>query len=241
MSKLRLLAAALALSISGRAEAVPGVHPYVEDPKCDAHSITLGHELGNPPVVPYGPTGPFPDPEAIASKSTTANLNVCTTSTNDPTIPDYEVTIKNLTPTFWTDLFFVADVLNSFSNFDGVIDGGLAMKLDTVGVNTPLIAEIGGVIGLVFEPGEEWVFIVEDWADLQTPGGPPHLFNSIGVGVGSPAPPSTASIVADPIRAPEPVGLAVFALLMAVLTHFRRFSPSRRLHRRRALAPCRSR
>ena len=222
-------AAASILGPIGAAWAVPGVHPYVEDPKCDAHRIALGRELGHPPSGPYGSTGPFPDPEAIASNSTTAEMTVCTTSPSDPTVFDYKVTIKNPTAKSWTDPFFVADASNSFSNVDGTIDDGLAMKIDMIGVNTPPIAKSGGVIGRVFEPGEEWVFLVQDWVDFTTPGAAPHLYNSIGVAIGSPAPPSNASIVAGAITAAEPgvAGMAVLAL--AVMVWSGRCVPSRRI------------
>ena len=54
------LAAAALLVVAAPVTASPIVAPYVEMFSCDAHSITLTHELGNPP-----PTGPFPAGEAI--------------------------------------------------------------------------------------------------------------------------------------------------------------------------------
>jgi hypothetical protein len=189
--------------------AVPVVAPYVELPPCDLHTITLTHELGNPapPVIPpFGGPGPFPADEAIASESFPANFNEC--SAGGPAGPDFEVHIKNLTPTYWTDLFFVADEGNFFNNHDGMILGGLAMRIDMVGVNTPLIFESMTVDG-IFEPGEDWLFAVIDWAGPA----PPSLFDSIGVGAGSGGfPPSTASIVANPIPVPAAVWLLGSAL-----------------------------
>ncbi|MDP2326175.1 MAG: hypothetical protein Q8N51_19400 [Gammaproteobacteria bacterium] len=188
------------------ADAVPIVAPYVELPPCDAHNITLMDELGNPPVVPFGGPGPFPFDEAIASESLIQNQFGCIAN---PEIsgPDFLVHIRNLTATSWTDLFFVADTGNYFNNHDGTILGGLAMRIDAVGVNTPLISESITVNG-IFEPGEDWLFLVLDW----TGPAPPSIFDSIGVGAGSGGfPPSTASIVANPIPLPSALVLLVSA------------------------------
>jgi hypothetical protein len=191
------------------AGAMPIVAPYGELPPCDAHSITLTEELGNPapPLIPpFGPPGPFPADEAIASESFAQNVTEC--SAGGPAGPDFVVHILNMTPTYWTDLFFVADAGNFYNNHDGDILGGLAMRIDMIGINTPLIAESMTVDG-IFEPGEDWFFEVMDWAGPA----PPSLFDSIGVGAGSGGfPPSTASIVARPVPVPAAVWLLGSAL-----------------------------
>lgn len=189
------------------AGAVPIVAPYAELPPCDAHSITLMDELGNPPVVPFGGPGPFPFDEAIASESMIQNQFGCIA---DPEIsgPDFLVHIRNLTATSWADLFFVADAGNYFNNHDGMILGGLAMRIDAVGVNTPLISESITANG-IFEPGEDWFFLVLDWIGPAAP----SFFDSIGVGAGSVGfPPSTASIVANPVPLPSGLLLLVSAI-----------------------------
>lgn len=194
------------------AGAMPIVAPYAELPPCDAHSITLMDELGNPlpppvgVVPPFGGPGPFPADEAIASMSLPGQHFGCIA---DPLMsgPDFFVHILNLTATSWTDLFFVADEGNYFNNHDGMILGGLAMRIDAVGVNTPLLFENMTVDG-IFEPGEEWIFLVLDWFGPA----PPSIFDSIGVGAGSGGfPPSTASIVANPIPLPSALLLLVSA------------------------------
>lgn len=181
------------------AQAVPTIAPYAELPPCDAHAITLTHELGNPPAA-----GAFPPDEAIASTSTVNQFQGCTTATAGGL--DWIVFITNLTPTSWVDLFFVADGDKTFGNVDGSILGGLAFRIDDVGINVPLLAE-SMTADLIFEPGEMWTFYVLDW-DPAANGGPPHLMGSIGVGgfsVGDPS--STASIVARPLPQVDEPGL----------------------------------
>lgn len=200
------------------AGAVPIIAPYAELPPCDMHTITLTEELGNPMpppvgvVPPFGGPGPFPIDEAIASEAMLQNLEGCMAAPAAAG-PDFVVHINNLTATYWTDLFFVADAGNFFNNHDGMILGGFAMRIDTVGVNTPLLAESMTPDG-IFEPGEDWFFAVLDW---MAPA-PPSFMDSIGIGAGFP--PSTASIVANPI--PLPSGLLLLASALGLLGRLRR-------------------
>jgi len=73
-----------------------------------------------------------------------------------------------------------------------------AFKIDKVGVNTPLVAEVGGVIPGVFEPGETWDFVIQNY--FNQIGLPPSLFGSLclvgSFSVGDPI--STGSIIAIP-------------------------------------------
>lgn len=200
------VAAADMLLIASAATAVPGSYVYVEDGGCDSHEITLTHELGNPPIL-----GPFPDDEAISSTAFEAGGFDCP-GFNLPLLPDFIITITNLTDIEWVDLFFVADDGITVGNKDGTIKSGDAFKIDTVGINTPLLSESIDA-DLVFDPGEEWTFFVLDWG---LPGAFPTPFASIGVGedsVGISA--SWASIVANPI--PEPASAELIALGLLVL------------------------
>jgi hypothetical protein len=221
---LATAAIALLLTAAGSAGAIPGIHPYLDSPGvCDSHTATLTDELGNPPAPPFGPVGPFPAGEAIESGSLTVSASGCRAG-GPPGVSDFEVYIRNLMPVSWTDLFFVADPNDTFSNSDGIIDGGLAMRIDNVGINAPLIVGPGSDDGdLVFEPGETWRFYVLDWSNGILP---PDLFTSVGVGSFSDAAPdpdpgfshSTVSIVAIP----EPSAALLLGMGLAGLAAARR-------------------
>ena len=204
MTRILPAAAIAILLVAGPVSASTIVAPYVELGSCDAHAITLSEELGNP----VGAGGTFPADEAILSIAVPAVLSGC--GPFPLASVDWLVTITNLTSTPWVDLFFVGDVGPTglpfaFNNVDGMILGGLAFAIDTVGVNAPLIAE-SIAPDLIFSPGETWTFMVLDW-DPAVNGGPPMLFGSIGVGAGSAALPSNASIVANAL--PEPATLLI--------------------------------
>ena len=85
----------------------------------------------------------------------------------------------------------------------GVLPGvdGLAFRIDSIGINRPLIFE-SIAMNDIFEPGEIWQFVVQDYA---SPVGPPDAFPSIGFADASWAvlDTSTASIVHFVV--PEPM------------------------------------
>ena len=215
MLKRTLIAAAVAIfTAAGPVGAVPTVAPYVEHPFCDAHAITLSHELGNP----AGLGGLFPLGEAIASVATVVPAGGCGPSSI--AFDDYLVSITNLSPTSWVDLFFVADIgmpplvpVAPYNNVDGTILGGAAFKIDTIGLNTPLVSESIFPADGIFAPTETWGFLVLDWDDGLN-GGPPMFFTSIGVGEGSVGgePLSNASIVARPLQVPEPSSILLWGV-----------------------------
>jgi hypothetical protein len=166
------------------------------------------HELGDKP--------PFPDDEWIESSYTITQYTPCTQNPDNPGKPNIEVSITNMTTTFWYDLHYVSDALQEadgtivpetlLSNDDGFVNGGLAFRIDWVGANTPLVFE-SKTVDTIFEPGETWRFVIQDF--VSPPGGPPAPFDSIGVGIGSSGfPLSTGSIIATP----EPATLLVLAL-----------------------------
>jgi hypothetical protein len=137
-----------------------------------------------------------------------------------PDTLDWSVTITNLTGASWRNLFFVADPFALtgapilYNNFDGLINGGLAFRIDAEGVNVPLVLEVGPPgtsTNGIFEPLETWVFTVLDWDPIAN-GGPPVLFTSGGAGAASVGDAflSNASIVAELV--PEPGSLALMAL-----------------------------
>lgn len=159
-------------------------------------------------------TGAFPLDELIAASVTPTNTDACASSSS-PLIPNVELRITNLTNRSFTDLHYVTDPGTGFTNFDGTINGFEAVRLDNLGVNQPLISEFGGSLPLVFEPGETWSVILDDWnaggasaANLGSIGVPSVLFPD----------PSTGSIVALPVI-PEPASVSLLAVLgLGVLT-----------------------
>lgn len=203
----------LLLAAARQANAVPGTYAFVEDPRCDSHSITLTHELGEAPA--------FPKIELISAASFGIDLTLtCTTAgPTDPPMPDdFIVTITNLSPFKWVDLFFVADEGILVGNADGKIKGGDAFKIDLEGINKPLLSE-SLAPDLIFAPGESWMFIVQDWRFVAVP----DLMGSIGVGTESDDATGTSwsSIVAIcldcPVPVSEPGSFLLLALGLAVL------------------------
>jgi len=206
--------ASLVLPIS-LASAVPTNVTAFDTPHCDPLiPMNFVHELGDAPV--------FPTNELIFSSSITTPQVACPSHDN-PTIPNTEVRIVNLTGLFWTDLHYVADPAaggipgTTISNEDGIVNGGQAFRIDTVGVNTPLILESMTPNG-IFEPLESWVFIIDDY--MHATGAPATPFDSIGVGVFSGGLPSTGSIIATQV--PEPASLTTLALASVGLIKRRR-------------------
>jgi hypothetical protein len=62
--------------------------------------------------------------------------------------------MTNLTALDFDDVWYVADPETTLTNVDGLVNGELAFKIDTAGINVSLIAEIGGFLPGVFEAGE---------------------------------------------------------------------------------------
>lgn len=156
-------------------------------------------------VDELGTSAAFPADEFISAVATFNNIDACPSSS--PLIPNVVLSITNLTTVSFTDLHYVPDPGTAYANFDGVINGAEAVRLDNIGVNRPLIAEIGGVLPLVFEPGETWQIVLDDWGNA--PGFGAADLGSIGVPTGVPGDLSTGSIVAIPVPEPGSISLAV--------------------------------
>lgn len=228
----RLLRTGLYSVVIAAAAATADARPitHVSDSTtCDGGTPLANHELGNPAAV--GAVG-FPADEAIRSASTFTQQSACTSVPDNPEIPNRVVSITNLTAIAWTDLWFVADEGNSFSNVDLVIADTTpdaapgspnvftpAFRIDNIGVNTPLISE-SIAADLVFAPGETWLFIVQDWAP---PGLDPAAMGSLGFAGRSPDPGSNASVIAlaGPTVA-APATWAVLGVALAGLAGMRR-------------------
>jgi hypothetical protein len=80
---------------------------------------------------------------------------------------------------------------------DGIVNGGLAFKIDNIGLNTPLVYESIAADNL-FEPGEAWGFVIQDYINVF--GLLPSAMGSPGVGTLSMGDPqlSSGSIIAIP-------------------------------------------
>jgi hypothetical protein len=127
-------------------------------PGCDVLLVTSGtfaDELGNQ-------FAGFPLGEWITHSSALTELSVCSDVPSNPAITDRLVTITNLQAYTVGGLFYVVNGTGVFSNADGLINGALAMQIDAVGNNRPLISE-SMTPDNMFEAGETWQFVVQDY------------------------------------------------------------------------------
>lgn len=213
------LALCATLLVSDQSEASPAtVHHQDITPQCDVLSMpTNVDELGEFTVFPVG--------EQISSQTLSSGPPVCIT--DDPTMLDFVVDMRNLTGKTFDQVWYVANPDTDISNFDGIANdigsplGHEAFRIDNAisdpnGSHHPLIFESGPADGR-WQPGETWQFVLQDY--FNTLGLAPSAIDSIGVGDASPLAgvvPSSGSIVAI---VPEPatcslllVGLAGMAL-----------------------------
>lgn len=211
----------MALTVSGllsitNAFAVPLFVDSVDDPNCDPLLVPeLVDEIGLP-------VGGFPPGELLASADVGFEGPVCFPS--DVGLPDPIVSITNLNAVAFTEVWYVADPETSITNYDGLVAafGGpylLAFRIDTVGINTPLLFESFAPDG-VWSPGETWDFVIQDYANAF--GLLPSALGSIGLG--SPIPTSSGSIIAIPVLEVVPVPAAVwlFGSALGVMGWMRR-------------------
>ncbi len=168
------LTALLASAVAAPAFAFPVDGDYFDAAGCDDHGpLQAIEELGTAPL--------FPTDELIRTGATFTELSACVV-TDDASIPNALVEMTNLSGRAWTDLFYVGDGETSFSNVDGFATTNeapppdslltFAFRIDAVGNNRPLVFESMNADG-VFEDGESWQFIVQDFS------------NSLGLGPGA--------------------------------------------------------
>ncbi len=204
LTAIALSASALTIAAGAAADPIDGI--YIDGPDCDNHGpLQAVEEFGNPSA--------FQPSQWIDHASTFTSLSACPL-TDDPTMPNALVTITNLTSRTLDNLFYVGDPETRFSNVDGFGFGagspsipGLAFRIDEMGGNQNLIFESGAFNGL-FEPGETWQFIVQDFENAA--GTTPDLFFSVGmagdsIGITN----SSASIVR---MVPTPASASLLAL-----------------------------
>ncbi len=198
------------------AEAVVTNVTSFDTPTCDVLSVpAIVDELGGTggivlPSQPFSTVFPAGEQILTGAFGSSPPVTACSSVIDASLIPNQRVGIINLQPFAYTDLWYVADLNTYIGNVDGGINGLSAFKIDSVGLNTPLIGESLLVDG-IFAPGEMWTFILQDWSNNVLPA--PHAFNSIGVATAGLA--STGSIIGVPV--PEPgTGLLVLAGLVGI-------------------------
>jgi hypothetical protein len=194
----------LILIISNTSQAVPTIVEHIDGPQDPLYVPRNVHELGNHPL--------FPDEELIVSSDEGITEHRPCPELDNPQFPNVVVSITNLTNQSWAELWYVADPQTYLTNHDGWVNGELAFKIDNIGLNTPLLSESISS-NLVFEPGETWTFVIQDYINMF--GLQPSLYGSTGVGfsnIGDQL--SSGSIIATPIPAPGAV------LLVSIGTGF---------------------
>ena len=187
------------LGFSQQALSFPvGIGGAVDTPTCDTLDMPSGtyEELGTV----------HPTDELISAVDLGVTLLVACPATNDGSLPNVLVSMTNLTPHTWGDVWYFGDPGTALlNNVDGIDSGiNLIFKIDSVGANTPLISE-DFIVDDKWQPGETWEFVIQGYSG--TPGTAAE-FSSLFVGTGSAAGPgpSTGSILAliDESEPPEP-------------------------------------
>ena len=157
----------------------------------------------------------FPLDELIESFWTETDETSCFDGSDNPFIPNILVIMTNLTNTPWRDVHYVADPLTTITNFDGFIgnaglnDHSEAFRIDgtvTPGINLPLLFESFLPFNEIFEPGETWEFIIQDFG---SPVAFPAPFGSLGIASASLLTTNSSGSI---IAVPEPLTLSLLAL-----------------------------
>ena len=205
MKKVIVITLCVQLMLISAAWAIP-TDVFSEDlPEQDPLFVpNFVHELGTNVVagIPY----PFPPEEEIAAVDTITEQRACEEDPpDDPGIPNALVMMTNKTTMNWRDVWYVADPETGLSNWDGLVNDTFAFKIDRVGVNRPLVSESFLPNNGIFEAGETWQFIIQDYTNLLLL--PASALGSVGVpSFGDQA--SSGSIIAIP----EPVTMVLLAM-----------------------------
>ena len=167
------------LIFSSTTQALPTtLYEVIDLPTQDTLEVPLDvHELGEG----------FPADELIVTDVVLDFAYIPCPALDDPQIPNALVYMVNMTQKTWYDVWYVGDgdvgptaALETYlSNYDGIVNGGLAFKIDNIGLNTPLVFE-SMTQDNQFEPGEVWAFVIQDYINIL--GLSPGAMGSPGVG-----------------------------------------------------------
>ena len=196
-----LISAAVAVPMDVFAEDLP-----YQDPLFVPNFV---HELG----TNIAGAMEFPPDEEIDAYDTLTDRTACHEEPgDDPAIPNALVIMTNKTGINWRHVWYVADggptgILpeTTLSNYDGLVNGAWAFKIDWVGVNKPLVGESIAMDG-IFQAGETWEFIIQDYRNIL--GLTASTLGSIGVPSGPLDNLSSGSIIAIP----EPTTMLLLTL-----------------------------
>ena len=151
---------------------------------------------------------------AVASPATVGPIGFTCNSPagqDSPFRANFVLGITNLNPVDYSEVFYVANTANGtdFGNWDGTINGNIAMRIDKVGLSKPLVSESLFADG-IWNSGETWTFAIQDYNNANAINA--AAINAIGV-PGLLGDGSSGSIIA--IVAPEPgtAGLLIVGLL----------------------------
>jgi hypothetical protein len=149
-----------------------------------------GGDILNIPQAPFGDELGFKNAGFPLGERITTSFDyyigpsICDNMPNNSLLDDYVITIKNLQNFQLGSLYYVVNGVDvdypttggTFSNYDGIINGALAMQIDWIGANRPLIDESKNPDGIL-EANETWQFVVVDYL-----GGPdPNWFGTAGL------------------------------------------------------------
>lgn len=214
-----LLVAVLSTVVSSQAFAVPTKIFHLDTPQCDTLFIpTDVHEIGHQTY--------FPVDESLFPTNLGQTPYVPCPASNDPTVSEVVIDIRNTSGIAWHEVWYVADQETTISNYDGEADDIIAAALneafridndvsDPGGSHHPLISESMTLDG-IWEIGESWQFVLQDYTNSL--GLPPEAITSIGVGSASASPSggsiaSSGSIIAVTIPEPSSVVLVLLGCL----------------------------
>ena len=201
-----ITAAVVGFVLAGAAVAEPVILNYEDGPQDPLWVPQRADELGTAAI--------FPADELISADWSQTTLTACDDGPveDDPAVPNALVKITNLTTRLFHDVWYVGDYSSTalqettLSNYDGWVNQGYAFKIDRQGVNRPLVTESYGPLNEIFEPGETWEFIIQDYQNIL--GLSPSALGTVGVGNGS----GGDNYSSGSIVVPEPASTAILGL-----------------------------